>query len=87
MWKTGSFVASKDKFSELVYGDATVRARNGSVAGLLKHCHRLDTLVAVAMSELPSFKYAEEQQAQQAADDEDAYDAVDPSSSPAQDFY
>ncbi len=87
MWKTGTFVATKDKFCENIYGLDTVRARNGSVAGLLKHGHRLDTLIAVAMSELPSYKEAETQQAQQLEDDGDAYDAVDPSSSPAHDLF
>ncbi|TFK82767.1 hypothetical protein K466DRAFT_568226 [Polyporus arcularius HHB13444] len=84
---TGTFVANKDKFCENIYGLDTVRAQNGSVAGVLKHGHCLNTLIAVAMSELPSYKEAETQQAQQLEDDGDAYDAVDPSSSPAHDLF
>ena len=88
MYTSGSFTAATHDFSEHDYGADTKRVREGSVAKLLKHRNRFDSLMAVAMSQVPSFKEAQAQQARQDQENDDAYDAADPSSSPAPDqFY
>ncbi|KAI0682813.1 hypothetical protein C8T65DRAFT_703034 [Cerioporus squamosus] len=81
VWKTGTSVAPED-FTEGKFGAATMQSRNGSVKGLENIPHRFDSLVAMAMAMLPSFKRAEAENAQEAADDKDAYAAVDPPTSP-----
>ncbi|TFK79471.1 hypothetical protein K466DRAFT_505487 [Polyporus arcularius HHB13444] len=80
-FKSGTFIA-QDGFTGNKYGDATMQTRKGSVKGLEGIPHRFDGLVAMAMAELPSFKRAEAENVEQAANDEDAYAAVDPPTSP-----
>ncbi len=79
---TGTFIAPSDEFSEDKYGLATKKVRAGSVQGLLDNNHRFDILVATAVSQVPSFKAAQAGVASRADEDDDAYNAVDPPTSP-----
>ncbi|TFK91070.1 hypothetical protein K466DRAFT_583148 [Polyporus arcularius HHB13444] len=79
---TGTFVAPSDDFSEDNYGTATKKVREGSVQGLLDHKHRFDALIATAMSQVASYKADQAEGASRTELDEDAYNAVDPPTSP-----
>ncbi|TFK84560.1 hypothetical protein K466DRAFT_601891 [Polyporus arcularius HHB13444] len=79
---TGTFIASSDEFSEDNYGVATKKVREGAVQGLLDHTHRFDVLVATAMSQVPSYKASQAEAASRVEEDDDAYNAVDPPTSP-----
>ncbi|KAI0706395.1 hypothetical protein C8Q76DRAFT_696673 [Earliella scabrosa] len=82
-YKTGSYKAPTVKFSEENYAIATQKARRGAVAGLLLKPSRMEGLVADATEYMPTFKAAQAQLAQGDEDDDDAYGAVDPNTSPA----
>ncbi|TBU36867.1 hypothetical protein BD309DRAFT_984662 [Dichomitus squalens] len=84
--KTGTFVAPTKVFSGENVSSDTEKARNGAVAGLcVKHPEHFDTLIKVATEYIPSFNKARAIEAQQAEEDDDAFGAVDPSSSPVYD--
>ena len=67
----------------------TQKVRNGAVAGLMdvKRQARFDSLLNVALQCVPSFNKAQAIEAQQAEEDDDAFGAVDQSSSPIYDMY
>ncbi|KAI1786593.1 hypothetical protein LXA43DRAFT_1099061 [Ganoderma leucocontextum] len=80
--KSGSFVAPTTEFSADKCSGDTRKARDGSVAGLRTRTDRFDALLDAAMESVPSLNKAQATTLQHAEEDDSAFDAMDPSSSP-----